>query len=83
MAADFLTYVTIGGSVVATVVVLLVIRRWLPARIADDIAAIGPSAATFGVLYSVILASTVVASWNRYEDANQLVLDEENSLFNL
>ncbi|HEU5433082.1 MAG TPA: hypothetical protein VFU81_15550 [Thermomicrobiales bacterium] len=83
MATYFLTYAAVAGSVVLAVAVTVVVRRWLPARIADDFAAIGPSAATFGVLYSVILASTVVASWNRYEAANQLVLDEENALFNL
>jgi hypothetical protein len=83
MPANLFSLALIALSMIVTVAVLLIVRRWLPARIADDFAAIGPSAATFGVLYSVILASTVVASWSRYEGANELVLDEENALFNL
>src|SRR5581483_5328516 len=73
MTANLTSLALIALSMIVTVAVLLVVRRWLPARIADDFAAIGPSAATFGVLYSVILASTVVASWSRYEGANELV----------
>jgi hypothetical protein len=83
MPAIVTSLALIAASVVITIGGLLVVRRWLPTRMADDLAAIGPSAATFGVLYGVILGSTVVGSWNRYEGANQLVLDEENALFNL
>ena len=76
-------FATVVLAVALTCAATLLVRRVVDHQYLREHGPLGALYATFGVMYSVLIASTVVSVWERYETAEMTVLAETNAIFDL
>lgn len=76
-------FATVALAVAVTLGAVLLVRRTVARQYLSEHGPLGALYATFGVMYSVLIASTVVSVWERYETAEATVLAESNAIFDL
>src|SRR5215216_7529565 len=73
--------VIVGGSLLLTLLVIVLVRRLVPHQTMarhNDVA--GFVYATMGVTYAVVLAFVVIAVWENYAETRQVADQEASSL---
>jgi Protein of unknown function (DUF4239) len=83
--SEMVAYVAvILAAVIAALLGLTIVRRTVPhERLAQHTDIAGYVYAVIGVIYAVILAQVVIASWEEYRDARAVAVDEANAVLNL
>jgi hypothetical protein len=80
-AFSFGTILLLAAALVLSTGVVVVVRRWSHGRLETDSGPVGSIVAIAVTIYSLILGLTVVASYDRFVQAEMTMTEEINALF--